>query len=85
MILVAVKHHVERQIAELSVYAHSQKTLLAQLLEKFLVMPLAILYQRCEYIDLVPVISLQDQIDNLIPGIFYHRFACDIAYRRPHS
>ncbi len=38
MILEAVNHHVERQIAELSLSAQSEN-LLAQLLEKFLVMP----------------------------------------------
>ena len=85
VILITVEHHVERQIAQLSIHPHCKEAFFSQLLKKFLIVALAVFDDRSENIDLVPVVTLKNQVDDLLFRVFDHRLAGDIADSRPHS
>ena len=75
MVLIAVELHSVDKILELSVDAHVEVSLLAHILEKLLVVALAVFHQRGEKINFLTVIFLYDEIDDLLAGVFLHRLA----------
>lgn len=72
MILVSVKLHSEGYLAHLAVHTHMEVTLLAQLLEKLLVMTFAIEHYGCKDIYLVPVVLIEYEVNNFFARVLDH-------------
>ena len=72
VILITVQLHSVYYLTDFSVYPHIQITFLANLLEKFLVMPLTGSYQRSQYKNALSFVVAVNQFDNLFFRIFHH-------------
>ena len=83
MIPVAVEAHSGSNLNQFAVDTHIEKPLLHQLLEKFPVVTLTVLYQWRQNIYLSVFILSDNQIHNLFIGIFHHFLARYIASRMP--
>ena len=85
VIAIAVELHAVSQFGELAIDPYIEITLLAQILEEFLIVSLTILDDRGEDGDLATLILLRDHIDDLLTRIFHHLLAGDITSRLPHA
>ena len=78
MIAVAVQFHARLDLTDLTIHTDSQVTLAAYALKKFLVMALAVAYQRCKHIYTLTVIITQNQVYDLLLGELYHFFTAQV-------
>ncbi len=76
---VALELHAVGELANIAVDAHMEEAFLYQLLEKLLVVPLAVMHKRGEEIHFPAGILLLYQVDDAGGGVFHHRLARDVA------
>ena len=75
MRFVAVEAHSVRKVGDFAVHPCVKITLAQKLLEKFLVMAFTPLDERCHQVDFLTVHLIDNDIDNLVVGVFDHLFA----------
>ncbi len=75
VVLVAVELHPRLYFPYMPVSAHRHVSLLLKLLEKLLVMSLAVVHHWSQKHDLAPGISVEYEVDNLLVAVFHHRLA----------
>src|SRR5690606_33518766 len=72
VVLVSVYPHTGKNLLNLTIDPHMEVTLLANLLEKFLVMPFTIANYRRQAINFRLAILLQKELDNLLLAMRRH-------------
>ena len=72
VVAVAVNPHPLHHFLNLAVHSHIKVAFAADRLEEFLVVSLSVLHLGRKQIDLVALVVLQQEIQDLLFGIFYH-------------
>ena len=78
MVAVAVNPHPLHHFLNLAVHSHVKVAFAADRLEEFLVMSLSVLHLGRKQIDFVALVVLQQEIQDLLFGIFYHFLSRDV-------
>ena len=79
VVLVAVELQAVQYLAHLAVDTHVQIAFLAQVLEEFAIVALAVPDKRSQQIHAASLVVLQDEVDDLVFAEPYHPFAAQVA------
>ena len=79
VVLVSVELHAEGNLAQFPVDSHVQVTFLSQVLKEVFVVTFSVLDHGRQEVDFVPVIAVQNQLQNLVDGVLDHGLARNVT------
>ena len=72
VIFIAVHLHALHYLAEFTINANMEETLLADALKEFLVMPLSVAHKRRQEVNFALCVFVKDESENALLGVLHH-------------